>query len=125
MQIEMFGQTYGLKFNQGTLMIARKYIDQKEADASSVYAIVYAALKSNAIVKRQDFTRIVDGKQVEVTFEDVCDEVDNLSEETLTGIVKAFNESDIGRKLIKENENDEKKSQLTTIPNVSESVVAT
>lgn len=118
-QIEFLGKLRGLKFNQGALIEYRDKADFNSHQATAAYAMFWAGLKANAYVKGEEFTKEVDGKEVLITFEDVCDEVDNLSDEVVLSVLNAFQSSKSYLKLVQVKEEDEveKKSELITEPN--------
>lgn len=86
-QIEIGGKQRGLKFSQGTLILFQdsiKSYDEAEIKAFASHKLVWAALKTNSIIK---------GEEVNFSFADVFDWVEGLSEEVLLKIHAAFNES--------------------------------
>ncbi len=82
-KIDFGGKELGLKFNQMTLHVMAKYVDENVQEITSSYALIYAGLYCNAYQKRET---------LEVTFEQVCDMVDKLSNEQIIAIQKAFQE---------------------------------
>ena len=87
-QVEMGGKLKGMKFNKYAEDILRKKV-QPDNLLSGIYSLVYSGLVANCFVKQiaQDFT-----------FEEVCDWVDQLSDEVLLQIHTAFRESDSYKK---------------------------
>lgn len=86
-QIEIGGKLRGLKFSQGTLILFEdsiKSYDEAEMKAFASHKLVWAALKTNCMIK---------GEEVEFTFADVFDWVESLTEDVLLKIHAAFNES--------------------------------
>lgn len=82
--IEVEGKKWGLKFNQMALHLMAEYTDKQNETATAGYALFYAGLKSNAFVKREE---------LELSFEDACDMLEKLDNETVSKITAAFNES--------------------------------
>jgi hypothetical protein len=82
-KINIGGKERGLKFNQMTLHVMAKYVDENEQELTSSYALIYAGLYCNSYQKREE---------LDLTFEQVCDEVDKLKEEDIIAIQKAFQE---------------------------------
>jgi hypothetical protein len=121
-QIELGGVKRGLKFLQGAVMEFREKIDFSSIAATGAYAIVWAGLKCNAHVKGEPLMKTVkseDGKDVEVplTYEDVCEMVDELSDDTLVMINDCWTSSQAYRRLIEKadaiNAEDDDKKKLT------------
>ena len=106
-QIEIGGRLRGLKFSQGTNALLRdvaKAWSEQEQDAFGAYAIIWAALKANCIIKGEQFTKTVDNpeynesdtkspKVIEVpaTLEDVCDWADKLHPSVYLELLDIFN----------------------------------
>jgi len=104
-QIEIGGKQRGLKFSQGTLMLFQdsiKSYDEAEKKAFASHKLVWAALKTNSIIK---------GEDVDFSFADVFDWVESLSEEVLLKIHAAFKESQGFAKDLPE---DKKKVKIKT-----------
>lgn len=123
-QIEIGGKLRGLKFNQGALMMFHKMCDFDNLEATAAYALFWAGLKSNAYAKREELTKEVDGKEEPVTYEDVCDWVDNVPDDVQLQVNKAWEESGVYKNKIQPALDDIKKnlSQGTsTQQNVTES----
>jgi hypothetical protein len=86
-QLEIGGKKRGLKFMQLTLHILNEYTD-KSSDAMQIatagYALVYAGLRSNSFVKKEE---------PDYTWEDVCGWVEKMPDEDIKAVTAAFNES--------------------------------
>lgn len=93
LQLEIGGQRRGLKFNQMAYVLFYQHVDLAEYLATMYYAIVYAGLKANAYVKREE---------LDVTFEQVCEWVDEMPQEDKDAALKAFTETTQWQKLIEE-----------------------
>lgn len=93
LQIEIGGQTRGLKFNQLAIEIMALHNDT-ETTSGFIYACIYGGLKGNAYVKREEFTH---------TFEEVCDWVDTMPNktETMELVSKTLNETQVWQDLVK------------------------
>ncbi len=105
-QIEMGGKPRGLKFNQGALIIFQSKIDKLNAVATTAYALVWAGLKANAFVKEEEFTE---------TFEQVCEWVDEMNEETISKIIACFNKTQEFQKAVI----PDSKKKIETLPEVN------
>ena len=110
LQIDIGGRPRGLKFSQGTHILVQDKIetfDTGDVKAFGGYAVVWAALKANCIVK---------GEPVDFTFEQVCEWCDALEEDQYAAILVAYQES-VGYKKEELPESgpasDEKKSEAT------------
>ena len=111
LQLEIGGKKRGLKFSQGTLILFQdsiKNYSESEIKAFASHQLVFAALKTNCIIK---------GDEVDFTFENVFDWVEQLHEEELQKVLVAFNESqkfkvDIP---VEKKAEDEKKKKVTAI----------
>lgn len=124
-QIEIGGKLRGLKFNQGALIIFQGRIDKENYEATTGYALIYAGLKLNAYVKGEEFLDYteeeINGKPVKVgtpiTFEKVCDWVDELNEQTVLSVINCFKETQAYKNLIPEakEEGEEIKKKLETM----------
>ena len=77
-QINIGGRLRGWKINQMTMELWSKLTYGSAEASTSNYAAVYAGLVANCYVKREEFTKTVDGKEVAATFEDVCDWVEQI-----------------------------------------------
>ncbi len=99
----------GLKFSQGTHILVQDRLegfDVSDVKAFGGYAVVWAALKANCIIK---------GEPVDFTFEQVCEWCDELGEGQYSDILNAYQES-VGYKKDEKPEpqaSDEKKSEAT------------
>lgn len=78
-QLNLGGKLRGLKFNNLALEVFTKNTDYETTQAD-LYACIYAGLKGNAYVKREE---------VDFSFETVCDWCDEADQQEL---VKAYNE---------------------------------
>lgn len=70
MEIVFKGKPVGLKFNNYTVELWVKSLDAEALSSTWIYSMFYAALKSEYYVKRLE---------VDFTFEEVVDMVDDLS----------------------------------------------
>ena len=90
-QIEIGGKLRGLKFN---MQLAKdeflKTIDFKNYLSTANYAMFWAGLYANAYVKKEELTTLED---VSATFENVCEWVDALDQETIDRVSLVLNES--------------------------------
>lgn len=90
------GKERGLKFNQLSLEVFTKNIDENAIKASSIYATFYAGLVGNCYAKREE---------PDFTFENVVDWVDELYETDKTVIERvcnAWEETNVFREWLKE-----------------------
>jgi len=105
-QLELGGKLRGLKFNQYTYIKFYEKVAQDDYIATFHYAAVFAALKSNAYVKGEEFTE---------TWEDVCSLVDAMKTEDKDKVAEVFNNTAYFRKAVEDGEKiieeNEKKSQ--------------
>lgn len=99
-KINLGGADRGLKYNQGALITFQNYVDKDNVAATTPYALVWAGLKANAYVKREE---------VDFTFEQVCDWVDALNNETLLEVIKCFQETQAFKDLLPVEEEVKKK----------------
>jgi len=83
-KINIGGKERGLKFNQMAVMMYAGKVDNENLIATAGYALIYAGLKANAYVK---------GEEVDFTFENVCDWVDELDAEALQLVTETFKET--------------------------------
>jgi len=90
-QIEIGGKLRGLKFNQLAIVILSQKADPERYSETANYAMVFAGLTANCYVKQDP---------ADFTFEEVCDWVDLLSQETIDAIDKALGEAQAYRKWI-------------------------
>lgn len=122
-QIEIGGKLRGLKFNQGALITFKEFVSENDIAATQAYALVYAGLTANAHAKREELTKEVNGKEEPVSYEDVCDWVDNITEADIIKINDAWQSSQVFITKIKPViDNDEKKNHL---PNPNTEPIAT
>ena len=87
-QIEMGGKLRALKFNKMAQLILEEKIEPGNL-ISGVYGLVYAGLKANCYVKNEE---------PDFTFEQSCDWVDTLSDETLLKVQAAYQETEAYKK---------------------------
>lgn len=80
-KVDFDGVERGLKFNQMTLHVMAKFVDETAPEVSSSYALIYAGLYCNAYQKREP---------LDLTFEQVCDLTDKLNAEQITQIQEAW-----------------------------------
>jgi hypothetical protein len=90
-QIQFAGKERGLKFNQGALIEYQSSVDINSHKSTAAYAMVWAGLKANCYVKQDE---------LDLTFEQVCDEVDNMADEDLLKVLEAFQTSTAYQKII-------------------------
>lgn len=90
-QVEIGGKLRGLKFNQYAVITMAQYADLDNYEATAGYAMVYAGLKANCFVKREE---------ADFTFEQVCDWVESISPDTLLSVYKVFEETQAYKNLI-------------------------
>jgi hypothetical protein len=83
-KINIGGKERGLKFNQMAIMIYARKVDNEDQLATAGYALIYAGLKANAYTK---------GEECDFTFEQVCDWVDELDNESLQLVTDTFKET--------------------------------
>jgi len=85
LQIEIKGKKYGLKFNQLALETYIRTIDWDNfTTIGEAYAIIWGGLKGNAFVKREE---------LDLSFEDVCDFVEEMDSELLKEAAKLFTDT--------------------------------
>ena len=121
-QIEIGGKLRGLKFTQGTnILLQDKLValDLLERKAFGTQYIIWAGLKTNAVIKDEALTKTVevDGKLIEeaVTFEDICDWVPDISDPKIIEVINLY--SEVNNYLLEQPEasaDDEKKNQPET-----------
>jgi hypothetical protein len=109
--INLGGKPRGLKFNQLAIELIGQYNDSKTT-TGFLYAMIYGGLKGNAYVKREE---------LELTFEEVCDMIDELpNKETIVGeVTKTLSETQIWKELVKQGEEaeaEEKKKATESMP---------
>lgn len=123
-QIEIGGKLRGLKFNQGALIVMQEKSDPGTT-AFTGYALTYAGLKANCYVKEIEFIDIVEGKEIPITFEMVCDWVDELEDGVLVSVMDCFKETQAFKKLFPKEVSEEDKKKLITEPIATGLVVDT
>ena len=96
-QIEIGGKLRGLKFNQMTVVTMTQYLAFDNVPASYPYALVYAALYANCYVKREE---------VDFTFEQVCEWVDEIGIEEVIKIRDMFEATQSFKNLIPQTESE-------------------
>lgn len=107
-QVEIGGKLRGWKANQYTVITMAQYADLDNYEATAGYAMIYAGLKANCFVKREEFVdkveMEVDGKKqmvdVPITFEQVCDWVEEMTPEVLLQVYAVFSETQAYKNLI-------------------------
>lgn len=95
-QVNIGGKDRGLKFNQMSMEVFTKNLDESAPKASSIYATFYAGLLGNCYVKKEE---------PDFTFEDVTNWVDELYEtdkETIIKVCDAWEKTNIFREWLKE-----------------------
>lgn len=96
-QVNIGGKDRGLKFNQVALEVYSKHIDlQNAVNTSTIYATFYAGLVGNCYVKNEE---------VDFTFEDVTDWVDELyskGKKEIEAVCKLWAETTVYREWLKE-----------------------
>ena len=90
-QMEIGGKPRGLKFNQMTVVVMTQYLDFNNSAATYPYALTYAALYSNCYIKREE---------VDFTFEQVCEWVDELTMDEILEIRDLFESTQSFKNLI-------------------------
>jgi hypothetical protein len=109
-QIEIGGKTRGLKFNNLAVELLVKNYDG-ETTASFIYSMIYAGLRGNCYVKREE---------PDFTFEVVCEWVDTMPDRDaqIMKATSAYTDTQEYKKLIETNEENEteedKKKALTS-----------
>lgn len=96
-QIEIGGKLRGLKFNQMAVVILAQKADYQNFAATGNYAMIYGGLKANCYVKSEE---------PDFTFEEVCDWVDSLSQETLTAIDNCLQEAESYKRLLEKGQKE-------------------
>lgn len=98
-QIEIGGQLRGLKFNQLASELLAKYYDG-ETTASFIYAMIYAGLRGNTYVKREE---------PDYTFETVSEWVDSMPDRDaqIIKVTAVLTETQDFKKLIEKTDTDE------------------
>jgi hypothetical protein len=108
--INLGGKSRGLKFNQMAIELIGQYNDA-QTTTGFLYAMIYGGLKGNAYVKREE---------LELTFEEVCDLIDEMpnKEVMAQNISKVLADTQIWKDLVKkgeEIEEDKKKVIENTV----------
>lgn len=127
-QINIGGKLRGLKFNQGAVIIMNE-ISAQDPNPLTTYAMIYGGLKMNAYAKRVEFidqieTDEIDSKgnkiikDVPITFDTVCDWVEQLEDDVLLSVMDCFKETQIYKKTleVKEEPKEDDKKKLITGP---------
>lgn len=96
-QIEIGGKIRGLKFNQMAVVILAQKADHQNFAATGNYAMIYGGLCANLYVK---------GEEKDFTFEEVCDWVDALPQETLTAVDNCLQEAESYKRLIEKGQKE-------------------
>jgi cytochrome c1 len=89
--VNIGGKERGLKFNQMSLEVFTKNLDENAIKSTSIYATFYAGLVGNCYAKREE---------PDFTFEQVVDWVDELYEtdqSTITKVCDAWEETNVFR----------------------------
>lgn len=127
-QIEIGGKLRGLKFNLGALILMQEK-SNPDTTAYTGYALIYSGLKTNAYVKEVEFVDEVEEsgkkKEIPITFEMVCDWVDELDQSVIVAVMDCFNKTELYKKNlpeVKEDEGDKKKLETPTESTASGSV---
>lgn len=81
LQLEIGGKKRGLKFNQMALMTMSQHLDYDNLAATYGYALVYAGLKANCYIKREE---------PDFDFEQCCDWVEQLSYDDIMKVKECF-----------------------------------
>lgn len=89
-QITLGGEKKGLKFNQLALEVIAGLTDFT-SNTSTVYATIYGGLRGNSYVKQQE---------VDYTFEQVCDWVDEANEDELKAACDMLAETTVWKKAL-------------------------
>ena len=114
------GKEYGLKFNQGALIKMYDLIDKENFAGTSTYATVYAGMLMNAYIKKEELLdyETIDGKEVtkKLTYETVCDWVEELSDDVKIQILQCSQETTTFKKAL---EDSKKKLTETNSPQPS------
>lgn len=101
-QIEIGGSVRGLKFNQMAMITLSRYMDFENMEATFAYALVYAGLKANAYVKREEFLH---------SFEEVCDWVEVMNPNDLMKVKDTFEQTQMFKTMSESKEVMTKKKQ--------------
>lgn len=90
-EINLGSKNRGLKFNQYAVVTMAQYLDFENVPATYGYALVYAGLKGNCYVKREE---------PDFNFENVCEWVDEMSYEDITKVRDCFEETQLFKQMI-------------------------
>lgn len=107
----------GLKFNQYAHMLVQEKIDNDHPEASINSALIYGGLKGNCYAK---------GVDPDFTFEDVCDWLEDISEEIILSVYNVYMNTTAFLKAKQAQEDKKKADQLleeNTVQNATESHV--
>ena len=88
-KINIGGKERGLKFNQMAVMIMSEYAAADHLLATAGYAMIYAGLRTNCYVKREE---------PDFTFEDLCEWVEVVSLDDMEKVNAAFMETEAYKK---------------------------
>ena len=114
------GKEYGLKFNQGALIKMNELIDKENFAGTSTYAVVFAGMLMNSYIKKEELLdyETVEGKEVskKLTYEKVCDWVDELSDEKKIEIMQSFQEISAFKRAVEAADEASKKKLETSLP---------
>jgi hypothetical protein len=102
--IEIGGSVRGLKFNQMAMITVARYLDYENIEATFAYALVYAGLKANCFVKREEFTH---------SFEEVCDWVEQMDPADLLKVKDVFEQTQAFKSITESKEKVTKKKPRT------------
>ena len=108
-QLTIGNKLRGLKYNQMAVMVMSQNLDYDNMAATYGYALIYAGLKANCYVKREE---------PDFTFEQVCEWVDEMSYDDLMKAKECFESTQTYRKLTEVGEKVEeqtKKKQKSTL----------
>lgn len=89
-QLTIGSKIRGLKYNQMAVMVMSQHLDYDNMAATYGYALIYAGLKANCYVKREE---------PDFTFEKVCEWVDEMTYEDLMKAKECFESTQTYRKL--------------------------
>ena len=135
-QVEIGGKLRGLKFNQYAHIIIQEKLDPEFPTASINTALFYGGLKGNCFVKGEELTKTVvalgppdeagNEKEVPATFEDVCDWVDNLSEDDILAVYNVYMNTTafLKAKELQAKSEDKKKEEVLTEEVTDQNVIS-
>lgn len=81
LQLTIGGKLRGLKFNQMALLTMSQYLDYDNIPATYGYALVYAGLRANCYVKREE---------ADFSFEQCCEWVEQMTLEDINKVREVF-----------------------------------